>query len=65
MKYDLKDVPRKSIKGISDFFSELPLEKEDEVDRDLPDDTLFHIFTLKWRMYFDGAENDMGLELCL
>lgn len=44
--------------AISDFLSELPVEQEDEMDRDLPDDAIFHISTLKWSF-------KPGLELCL
>ena len=68
VKFDLKYVSRKTIKGsaILDFCAENPIKGEGNRE-DFPDENILNIKLGAWKMYFDGAvnqyENGIGLLL--
>ena len=61
VKFDLKYVSRKTIKGsaILDFCAENPIKGEGSRE-DFPDENILNIKLGAWKMYFDGAVNQYG-----
>ena len=61
VKFDLKYVARKAIKGsiMSDFCAENPIEGEDGT-KDFPYEDILYVELRTWKMYFDGAINQYG-----
>ena len=61
VKFDLKYVARKAIKGsiMLDFCAENPIEGEDGTE-DFPDEDILDVELRTWKMYFDGAINQYG-----
>ncbi|RVW87540.1 Ribonuclease HI [Vitis vinifera] len=62
-EFDIQYVYQKSIKGsiVADHLASLPISEDRPVDDDFPDEEFIAMTSLSgWRMYFDGAANQLG-----
>eukprot|EP00261_Vitis_vinifera_P032227 XP_019073470.1 PREDICTED: uncharacterized protein LOC100259236 [Vitis vinifera] len=62
-EFDIQYVSQKSIKGsiVADHLASLPISEGRPVDDDFPDEEFIAMTSLSgWRMYFDGAANQLG-----
>ncbi|PKI42156.1 hypothetical protein CRG98_037452, partial [Punica granatum] len=65
-EYDIKYVPRTSVKGqaIADHLAEFPIEDDTPINSDFPDEGILQVDEdedkLAWKMYFDGTVNSTG-----
>ncbi|RVW15703.1 Retrovirus-related Pol polyprotein from transposon 17.6 [Vitis vinifera] len=62
-EFDIQYVSQKSIKGsiVADHLASLPISESRPVDDDFPDEEFIAMTSLSgWRMYFDGAANQLG-----
>jgi len=69
-EYDIVYVSQKAIKGsaIAEFLADRAVDDYEPMKFEFPDEDLMSIFNTeleqgeKWRMYFDGASNALGME---
>ena len=57
---------QKSVKGsiVADHFTSFPVSDDRSVDDDFPDSQFVSVtIIVGWRLYFDGAANQLGLLL--
>jgi len=61
-EFDIEYVDRKAIKGqvLADQLADAPLTDDSPLSFEFPDESIFHVNTATWKMYFDGSYTQHG-----
>ena len=62
-EFDIQCVTQRSLKGsiVADHLASLPVSDDKSIDDDFPDEQFVLVTSIsRWRLYFDGAANQLG-----